>query len=310
MRRAPITAVPGERSTVLRMELISGYMLDSSYRHMLNDLTQKTFGFDFEDWVTNGFFEGDYIPYSFEEDGKIVSNVSANRMEFMQNGSLRHYIQIGTVMTDEAYRRRGLAAKLIKHVISEYEGRCDGIYLFGNLNATGFYQKMGFDTENQYRYRVKKGFCSQGKEKSGFRAVKDGGDELRDRYLDLVRNSAPQSSFEQLNRYGLQMFYTAGLDDVYYSDDLDCFIVSDMQGECTVLKSVLCGKRMPLEEILRRMDTGDGGCLLGYVPMEEDMYLCEPEEYDGSDDYRLFYLGEALRSIERDRLYFPELSHA
>ena len=34
------------------------------------------------------------------------------------------------------------------------------------------------------------------------------------------------------------------------------------------------------------------------------------EKYDGADDYRLFYLGEQLKSIENEKLYFPELSHA
>ena len=52
---------------------------------MLNGLTQKTFGFDFEGWVTNGYFEGDYIPFSYVEGGIMVSNVSANRMCFRQN---------------------------------------------------------------------------------------------------------------------------------------------------------------------------------------------------------------------------------
>ena len=68
------------------MELISNYMTDDSSRKMLNELTQKTFGFDFEGWVTQGYFEGDYIPYSFVHEGKIVSNVSANRMQFLENG--------------------------------------------------------------------------------------------------------------------------------------------------------------------------------------------------------------------------------
>ena len=63
----------------------------------------------FESWVTGGYFEGDYIPYSFMEEGKIIANVSANKMTFLQNGVERNYIQIGTVMTDEAYRRQGLA---------------------------------------------------------------------------------------------------------------------------------------------------------------------------------------------------------
>jgi len=40
------------------------------------------------------------------------------------------------------------------------------------------------------------------------------------------------------------------------------------------------------------------------------MVICESEIYDGADDYRLFYMGEELESIEKERLYFPDLSHA
>ena len=54
------------------MHLVSNYMRDDALRHALNDLTKKTFGFDFESWVTGGYFEGDYIPFSFIEDGKII----------------------------------------------------------------------------------------------------------------------------------------------------------------------------------------------------------------------------------------------
>ena len=49
------------------MQLVSNYMRDDALRHALNDLTKKTFGFDFESWVTGGYFEGDYIPFSFIE---------------------------------------------------------------------------------------------------------------------------------------------------------------------------------------------------------------------------------------------------
>ena len=126
------------------MELISNYMTDDSSRKMLNELTLKTFGFEFDGWVKGGWFEGDYIPYSFVEDGKMLSNVSANKMHFMQRGVEKDYIQLGTVMTDESYRKQGLARKLIEHVIKTYENECDGFYLFGNLDAVDFYLKNGF----------------------------------------------------------------------------------------------------------------------------------------------------------------------
>lgn len=161
------------------MELISNYMRDDAKRHMLNALTQKTFGFDFEGWVTNGYFEGDYIPYSFVKDGEIIANVSANRMQFLQNGVRKNYIQIGTVMTDERFRKQGLAAQLMNHVISEYEGACDGIYLFGNLAATGFYEKLGFQTVNEYRYFVKDEYLTGEKAKDSFLPAGEMGPDIR-----------------------------------------------------------------------------------------------------------------------------------
>lgn len=78
------------------MEFICDYMKNAEQRHMLNELCKKTFWFDFEDWVVNGYYEGDYIPYSFVEDGRMLSNVSVNRMQFIQNGVRRDYIQLST----------------------------------------------------------------------------------------------------------------------------------------------------------------------------------------------------------------------
>ena len=291
------------------MELISDYMRDDDKRHMLNGLTEKVFGFDFESWVTRGYFEGAYIPYSFVDGGRIVSNVSANRMRFMQRGVERHYIQIGTVMTDPDYRKRGLAAKLMQRVIEAYEQDCDGIYLFGDLGAAGFYRKMGFDILNQTRYSVKEEFCRSEKGAEAFRPIRDMDDGVKQKYLAYVRSSALHSSFEQINRYGLQMFYTAGLDSVLYCADLDCFIVLE-QNKTPVLQSVLSRKKVALADVLKRIAFEKPACRLGFTPLEEDKGMCTSETYDGGEDYRLFYRGKTLESIERDRLYFPDLSHA
>lgn len=291
------------------MELISDYMRDATYRHMLNELTRNIFGFDFENWVIKGYFEGDYIPYSFIEEGKMISNVSVNKMKFMQNGVIKDYIQIGTVMTDENYRKQGLASKLMKYVLEKYEKECDGIYLFGDMGALEFYQKMDFKSANQYRYYVKEEFCNGKKEGTIFKPIKDMGEEIKKAYRDMVRESVYASSFEQMNKYGLQMFYTADYDDVFYVDDIECFIVLE-QEECFVLKSVLCKKKIPLIEILRRMDKENFKCRLGFTPHEEDKNLCVSEVFDGEDDYRMFYRGKEIEAIEREELYFPELSHA
>ena len=292
------------------MELVSNYMRDDTLRHALNDLTKKTFGFDFEDWVTGGYFEGDYIPYSFIEDGKIISNVSANRMTFLQNGVERNYIQIGTVMTDEAYRRQGLAKKLMDSVVKQYKDSCDGLYLFSNLDAVDFYDKCGFSKETEYRYSVKDEFCIRKTAGKTFVRVDTGDEQMKQKYMDMVRRSVSNSSFEQLNKYGLQMFYTADMENVYYAKDMDCFIVAEMEENTLLLQSIVCENQVTLLDVLQRVREEYHKCRLGFVPALKDMDMCVAEKYDGADDYRLFYLGEQLKSIENEKLYFPELSHA
>ena len=292
------------------MELVSDYMRDDTLRHALNDLTRKTFGFDFEDWVTGGYFEGDYIPYSFIENGKIISNVSANRMTFLQNGIDRNYIQIGTVMTDEAYRRHGLAKKLMEHVVKQYKDSCDGFYLFANPDAVDFYNRCGFSKETEYRYSVKNEFCMGKSAGEIFMPVNTADEQMKQKYMDMVRRSAVNSSLEQLNKFGLQMFYSADMENVYYAKDMDCFIVAEMEENTLLLQSVICENHVTLLDVLQRVKGEYHNCQLGFTPALKDMDICVAEQYDGADDYRLFYLGEQLKSIENEKLYFPELSHA
>lgn len=299
------------------MELVSDYMRDEKLRHALNELTQKTFGFDFEGWVTEGYFEGDYIPYSFIEDGKMLANVSVNRMHFLQNGVEKNYIQIGTVMTDEAYRKQGLAGKLMQHVLEIYRDKCDGIYLFGNPEATGFYEKMGFNYGMEYRYFVKEDICrkisdERSEKQAGKVFVKVNSEDslMKDKYKAAVRNGVANSSFEQINKYGLQLFYTADLENVYYAEDIDCFIVAEAEEENLLLQSIICPQKISLVDVLKRIDTLFYKCSLGFTPAKEDMESCVGESYDGADDYRLFFLGEELESVGGEKLYFPELSHA
>ncbi|RKJ18913.1 GNAT family N-acetyltransferase [bacterium D16-50] len=292
------------------MELICDYMKDGDLCRKLNHLTRKTFGFDFEGWVAGGYCEGDYIPYSFLENGRMVSNVSANRMHFMQKGVKRDYIQIGTVMTDQAYRRQGLARELMEHVIRRYEGRCDGIYLFADLGALDFYRGMGFAEGVQYRYRLKPEAWVRDASARPFLPVDSKDGQIRQRYTDAVRKSVVNSALEQVNKFGLQMFYTADLSNVYYADDIDCFAVLENEGDRCFLQSIVCKKYLSMKDILPRIRGEQSGLLLGFTPCGEDCGLFEAELFDGGDDYRLFYRGKALEDMEKEKLYFPQLSHA
>lgn len=290
------------------MELISNYMHNDDQRGMLNELTRKTFFFDFEDWVRGGFCEGDYIPFSFVEGDKMLSNASANIMKFRQNGVQRNYIQIGTVMTDPEHRNKKLAGTLIRRILEQFDGKCDGFYLFANLGALEFYRKLGFHEATEYRWSLRPEFRRDAVSAGAFRKAE--GERLRAEYIEAVRSGAEYSAMEQLNRFSLQMFYTADLSDVYYAEDIDCFAVMERDGGTLHLKSVVSRSRVPLSAVISHISWEFHALDLGFTPCPEEagMFICTP--YNGGNDYRLFFMGNAIKDVERNRLMFPELSHA
>lgn len=290
------------------MRFIKDYFSDDTLRQELNDLTKKTFYFDFEKWY-HADHVGGYIPYAFEEDGRLLANASANIMQFMQSGQVKNYIQIGTVVTAEECRNRGYARELITKIIEDYQGKVDGFYLFGNLSALGFYDKIGFQRGLEYRCCIKEKverLPSDGL----FEKVDSENAEMREYYRSVVREAAVNAELDQINRYGLQMFYTADMEQVYYSKELDCFICLESEDEVLHLNSIICKHRVNLKDVLERIPVDYQKLIFGFTPLSGDAELCVREEYDGEDDYRLFYIGEAIETIKKDKLIFPEYSHA
>ena len=304
------------------MRLIKDYMRDASFRKMLNALTQEVFGFDFESWAAGGYDRGDYIPYSYEENGKLIANVSVNRMKFLQNGTERSYIQLGTVMTRKEFRNRGYAKSLMELVLQKYESKCDGVYLFADLDAVDFYRKLGFSPLVQYRHSLKKevlfelwdlreSWNEEKRKPAGcFQKVSPNDSRLRTKYQSLLQSSAIHSAFEQTNGYGLQMFYTAGMEQVFYSEALKAFAVAEQKNGILFLKGLFCEEKLEIKQAVRFWDSDYQKLVLGFTPCREEVSLFDAECYDGGEDYRLLIRGEALKDIERNKLCFPELSHA
>ena len=293
------------------MELIADYIKDDRYLEKLNDLTNEVFGFSFEDWVKNGYYTGEYIPYSFLEDGKIVSNVSANIMKFKYNNEIKNYIQIGTVMTSYSFRNRSLASKLMKYVIEEYKDKCDAIYLFGDLKALEFYKKLGFTVINQYRYNLKKEYVGKIiNNKNQLIQVNKDNISLKNLFIEYIKKGISYGNFEQINRFGLTMFYCQYFEDVYYIDNLDVFVVLELDNNKLIIKSIIGKNDVSLEEIIANINIPYSYLELGFTPLETDMYLFDCSLFDGGEDYRLFILGDDLKIVEEKKLLFPLLSHA
>lgn len=309
--------------------LIRDYMQDAAARAALGALTQAAFGFDFEAWAARGFCaHGAYVPYSFEEDGRILSNVSVNRMEFCLNGEKRRWLQLGTVATREDMRGRGLARRLVEIALADSMDGCDGVYLFANPEAAGFYEKCGFTRGIEYRsfpraeaYLNTDARLSSMRERGDSRAearldtgarfvpVNPGDERALAAYQRAVHETEPYAALWQENGFGLAMFYTMNAENAYYCPALDAHAVV----EDGSLNAVFARNMPLLRAVLAALAASENvetPTVIGFTPRPEDADACVREPWDGGDDYRLYGRGRVLEEIAANRLCFPALSHA
>lgn len=311
------------------MRLIRDYMQDAAARAALGALTQAAFGFDFEAWAARGFCaRGAYVPYSFEEEGRILSNVSVNRMEFCLNGEKRRWLQLGTVATREDMRGRGLARRLVEIALADSMDGCDGVYIFANPEAAGFYEKCGFTRGIEYRsfpraeaYLNTDARLSSLRERGDSRAearldtgarfvpVNPGDERALAAYQRAVHETEPYAALWQENGFGLAMFYTMNAENAYYCPALDAHAVV----EDGSLNAVFARNMPPLRAVLAALAASENvemPTVIGFTPRPEDADACVREPWDGGDDYRLYGRGRVLEEIAANRLCFPALSHA
>lgn len=289
-----------------KYKFVIGNGKDDKYRAGINALTQKTFGFSFENWYQGGFWKHQYIPYSLMDGEKVVSNVSVNLMELEVFGEKKKYIQLGTIMTDEAYKKQGLARVLMEKVLEEYKDKNDLIYLFANDSAVNFYPKFGFTKIDQYI--CTKAIC---KSENGGNFKKLNMDDLIDR--NLVYNKAkvafPIAKVSMCNNGELAMFYCNGFmkNSVYYAPDYDSVVVADFDKDELKLFDIFCENEISVDDIINCFANENiKKVQLYFTPKETASY--EVKRVEGEDT--LFVMGKDKVLFEEKKFMFPELSHA
>lgn len=277
---------------------------DDTLRKSFMDLALRTFNLSFASWYRQGFWTDSYIPYVFEEDGRVVANVSANRIHTVLDGVPRFYIQLGTVMTDPQYRHRGLASALIREVLQEWRSSCDGVYLYANQRVLDFYPRFGFERAVETQYTLPLAI--------------DGGDyvrldmeqeESRQLLLRRYQKSNPYSRLPMLDNWGLLMFYCGGplKNCVYYSPSLDAVCIAAREQDRIICYDLFCDSGLSMEEQLRILPfPGNHQVILGFTP--KNCKYCKQFPQSGEDP--VFIWREKENPFQGQDLMFPLLSHA
>ncbi|MDR3552283.1 MAG: GNAT family N-acetyltransferase [Clostridia bacterium] len=239
-------------------------------------LPRKTYGFDFEQWYEDGYWQERFVPYSLLDADTVVSNVSVNILDFLVLGQRKRYIQLGTVMTDRAYRGQGLNRALMEKVLSDWQGRCDLIYLFANDSVLDYYPKFGFTRAEEYQCT---GFVTAKAQHCACRKL-DMSDE-NDKSL-LYRAASQTKCFSKismLDNVPLIMFYATSFkkDNVYYIDKYDAAAIAQYEGDTLFLQDVFCPVQIPVDRIIEALlNKQTCRVVLGFTPLNDSPFEFSP----------------------------------
>lgn len=284
--------------------IIKNYRKNDALRASFNSLTYETFGFDFEEWYRNGYWNDKYIPYSIFFDGQIIANVSVNIMDFENRGSEEHYIQLGTVMTKTEYRNQGLIRALMTEIEKDYAD-VDGVFLFANDEVAGFYPKFGFKTAQEFQCVKTVDITNEiTAEKADMNSKEDW-----DRVRNAIDMSAANSNFDLRNNSDLAMFYLSSFmrESVYFVKETEAYVVADVEGEKLLIHAIYSEKKVDIDTVISAFGKEVKRAKLGFTPLDSDGF---DKVLLKEEDTTLFVKGKAFDSFTDEKKMFPLLAHA
>lgn len=287
---------------------------NEALRASFHELTQKTFGFDFEQWYQKGHWRDQYIPHVLIDNGKVVSNVSVNLMHFVMDGESRNYIQLGTVMTDPDYRGRGLNKYIMERILQEYGDKTDGFYLFGNDSVLEYYPKFGFESTIEYEYSCLLTNKEDKKEESYKIEKTDISDEdacrkLYDTIKRLDNKRNLNDGFYMSDNLSLYQFWLPAEyeDSVYYIKETESYVLADVDKETLILHQIFAEEELDIEKLANAFGKEMKEVRFGYTP--SDKSKCLVKEFK-EEDSTLFIMGDKLKEDLEKKIHFPVMSHA
>lgn len=279
---------------------------NDSLRASFNELTRNTFEFDFTDWYARGHWQEKYIPNVIVDGDKVVSNISVNLMQFEIDGESRHFIQLGTVMTDKQYRGQGLNRQLMEQILEEYRDKTDGIYLFANDDVLEYYPKFGFQSALEYVYgkKVRKQVQSYEMEKV------DLSDEVACGKLYAAINSGSKNDgFPMQDNLGLYQFWLAAgyKENVYCVPEINAYVIAAVKQDALLIYQIWCQTELDVDRLAASFGSEIQEVNLGFTPIRKEDYERKVRKVE---DSTLFVTGECLEEILKNKIMFPLLSHA
>lgn len=179
----------------------------------------------------------------------MISNVSLHTMELIVDGVPQKAIQIGTVMTDPAHRRQGLAYQLLQKILVDYDSLYDLYFLAADPAATPLYEKCGFvpRTENQYVVDL-----------TGYERISVPLQPVivpPEKLLEMKKQAHPLSRILSArgDEHIFMFYYTLGYKNSIYQPQEDVYTIFEITGDTLHLYDILSPRKVVLGELISQI---------------------------------------------------------
>ncbi len=291
----------------MKTEMVYNYKENEALRKSFNELSQDTFGINFEEWYQKKLWNDKYECYSIKVGEKIVSNASVNKFQFIINGEKKSALQIGTVMTREAYKGMGMAKQIMNFVLEKFENEYDIIYLFANNSVREFYPKFGFEKIKQFQIYSTEKFETNTRFK--FRKLDmDNLDDvsiLKDLGINRICNS---SKFDVINGYEVMFWYCLNVfrDNIYYDESEKVIVIYAINRHVLNIRDIVLTEQKNYREIVESLVTDEVKEVSFDFNMDVNNIELKERVVD-EDDNILFIKGKYSKEL---KIIHPMTSHA
>lgn len=302
----------------MEYSVITNVREDARLRDSFNKLTQRTFCFDFVNWYESGFWGEHYIPHVLLDGEQVVSNISVNLMKFDDCGQTRNYIQLGTVMTDPAYRKQGLNRIIMESILDEYRQKVDGIYLFANDSVLNYYPKYGFTpiTEYEYSFILERDNQFMTDQKYRIEKLDLSRKETEEKLYQDIREIEfynlghnPNEDLAMYDNLGLYQFWLADeyCDNVFFLPEFDSYVIAIIESDTLQIIQIISKYKIDMHILGRSFGENVTRIKLNFTPSTKDKMEVRTHK---KEDCTLFVMGESLKQVEIGKMMFPVISHA
>ncbi len=287
----------------MSLSIEKNYRDNEALRASFNKLAENTFGLNFENWYQNGFWKDNYIPYSVVIDGEVVSNVSVNACNMNYKGKEVKLIQLGTVMTKEDQRGKGYSRMLMEEVMKDYEGKVDGMYLWGNDSVIDFYPKFGFKEAKEYQYSRE---VEQTGENKTTKVPMNNKQDF-DKMVEILATRSQNSRMYMVGNTGLYMFYLSQFmtENVFYIADCDSYAIAEFEDDTLILHTIIGDAGV--DEVIKSFGSQVKRVVLCFTPNDTQGF----EENEVHEENTTFFAqGRFFEENKDARFMFQAITHA